>query len=70
MWWVAVQKGLEAVDDGLVVDEHVDWPFGGGNKVQEGQRFGALGVLGETVHASRVVEPVLVAIVYAKRGAG
>ena len=69
-WWVAVQKSLEAVYDGLVVDEHMHWPFSGGHQVQEGKRFGALGVLSEAVHARRIVEPMLVAIVNAKSGAG
>ena len=67
---MAVKKGLEAIDDGLVVDEDVDWPFGGGHEVQDGERFGALGILCEPVHAGRDVEPMLVAIVDAEGGAG
>ena len=69
-WGAAIQKGLEAVDNSLVVDEDVDWPFGSSDEVKEGERFGPLGILGKPVHARRVVEPMLAAIVDAKGGAG
>ena len=69
-WGEAVQKGLEAVDNSLVVNEDVHWPFGGGHEVKDGKRFGTLGILGKPVHARRVVEPMLAAIVDAKGGAG
>ena len=69
-WGVAVQKGLEAVDNSLVVNKDVHRSFGGGHEVEDGERFGALGVLGKPVHARSMVEPMLAAIVDAKGSAG
>ena len=69
-WRFSVQHGLEALDNGLVVDEDVDRSFCGGDEVQDGQRFSALGVLGKPVDAGGVVEPMLAAVVDAEGGAG
>ena len=43
-------------------------PLRGGDQVEEGEGFSPLGVLGEAVDPRRVVEPVVVAVVYAKGG--
>ena len=69
-WGLAVQEGLEAVDNSLVVNKNVHRPFGGGHEVEDGERFGTLGVLGKPVHARRMVEPMLVAVVDAEGSAG
>ena len=48
---VPVEERLEAVDDCFVVDEDVDWAFRGGHEVAQGEGFGSLCILDETVHA-------------------
>ena len=51
---LAVEEGREAVNDSLVVHEDVHWLFSGGDKVEQGERLGPLGRLGEALDAGRV----------------
>ena len=53
-----MEKSREAVDDGLIVDEHVRGTFGGGHQMEEGKSLGTLGVLDQVLDSSRIIEPM------------
>ena len=65
---VAINDLLEPVDHRLVVNEDMNWPFGAGSEVDDGEGLCNLGVLSETMDSRTMVEPVGNAVIDAKAG--